>query len=81
MSSQNDAGDIAEILKNIKEFISGSDECMNATGKLHELHASRHDEQYAGRYRHDEMMHDFYQMMELIKLFLISERDSYYGYF
>lgn len=81
MSSQNDAGDIAEILENIKKFISESDECMNATGKSHELHASRHDKQYAGRYRHDEMMHDFYQMMELIKLFLISERDSYYGYF
>lgn len=29
----------------------------------------------------DEIEADFYELMELIKLFLISERDSYYGYF
>ena len=29
----------------------------------------------------DEIESDFYQMLELIKLFMISERDSYYGYF
>ena len=29
----------------------------------------------------DEVEADFYELMELIKLFLISERDSYYGYF
>ena len=29
----------------------------------------------------DEIENDFYQMLELIKLFMISERDSYYGYF
>jgi predicted metal-dependent peptidase len=29
----------------------------------------------------DEIEADFYDLMELIKLFLISERDSYYGYF
>ena len=29
----------------------------------------------------DEIEFDFYQMLELIKLFMISERDSYYGYF
>ena len=28
-----------------------------------------------------EIEADFYNLMELIKLFLISERDSYYGYF
>ncbi|MGN1416260.1 MAG: VWA-like domain-containing protein [Oscillospiraceae bacterium] len=28
-----------------------------------------------------EIESDFYQMLELIKLFMISERDSYYGYF
>lgn len=30
---------------------------------------------------HDEVCADFLEMIELIKLFLISERDSYYGYF
>ena len=29
----------------------------------------------------DEVRTDFLEMVELIKLFLISERDSYYGYF
>ena len=29
----------------------------------------------------EEIEADFYDLMELIKLFLISERDSYYGYF
>ena len=29
----------------------------------------------------EEIEADFYELMELIKLFLISERDSYYGYF
>ncbi len=29
----------------------------------------------------DEIEEDFYQLLELIKLFLISERNSYYGYF
>lgn len=29
----------------------------------------------------DNIETDFYEMLELIKLFLISERDSYYGYF
>ncbi len=29
----------------------------------------------------DEIERDFYGLMELIKLFLISERDTYYGYF
>ena len=29
----------------------------------------------------DEIESDFYEMLELIKLFMISERDSYYGYF
>ena len=29
----------------------------------------------------DEIEADFYDLMELLKLFLISERDSYYGYF
>ena len=29
----------------------------------------------------DEIELDFYEMLELIKLFMISERDSYYGYF
>lgn len=29
----------------------------------------------------DEIESDFYQMLELIKLLMISERDSYYGYF
>lgn len=29
----------------------------------------------------DEIEYDFYQFLELIKLFMISERDSYYGYF
>ncbi|MBQ7782953.1 MAG: hypothetical protein IJ368_03200, partial [Oscillospiraceae bacterium] len=29
----------------------------------------------------DEIESDFFQMLELIKLFMISERDSYYGYF
>ena len=29
----------------------------------------------------DEVKLDFYEMLELIKLFMISERDSYYGYF
>ena len=29
----------------------------------------------------EEFEADFYELMELIKLFLISERDSYYGYF
>lgn len=29
----------------------------------------------------DEVRSDFLEMLELIKLFLISERDSYYGYF
>lgn len=29
----------------------------------------------------EEIESDFYQMLELIKLFMISERDSYYGYF
>ena len=29
----------------------------------------------------DEIESDFYDLMELIKLFLISERDTYYGYF
>ena len=29
----------------------------------------------------DELRADFLELMELIKLFLISERDSYYGYF
>ena len=29
----------------------------------------------------DEIERDFLQMLELIKLFLISERDTYYGYF
>lgn len=29
----------------------------------------------------DEIESDFYQLLERIKLFLISERDSYYGYF
>lgn len=29
----------------------------------------------------DEVCSDFLEMLELIKLFLISERDSYYGYF
>lgn len=29
----------------------------------------------------DEIKSDFFQMLELIKLFMISERDSYYGYF
>ena len=31
--------------------------------------------------RLDEVRSDFLEMLELIKLFLISERDSYYGYF
>ena len=31
--------------------------------------------------RLDEVRSDFLEMMELIKLFLISERDSYYGFF
>lgn len=30
---------------------------------------------------YDEIEYDYFRMMELIKLFLISERDSYYGYF
>lgn len=29
----------------------------------------------------NEIKSDFYRMLELIKLFMISERDSYYGYF
>lgn len=29
----------------------------------------------------DEIEADFYRLLELLKLFLISERDSYYGYF
>ena len=29
----------------------------------------------------EEIEADFYELMELLKLFLISERDSYYGYF
>lgn len=29
----------------------------------------------------EEIEEDFYQMVELIKLFMISERDSYYGFF
>ena len=29
----------------------------------------------------EEIKSDFYEMLELIKLFMISERDSYYGYF
>ena len=29
----------------------------------------------------DEIKSDFYHLLELIKLFMISERDSYYGYF
>ena len=29
----------------------------------------------------DEVRSDFLEMVELMKLFLISERDSYYGYF
>ena len=29
----------------------------------------------------DEIESDFYQLLELIQLFMISERDSYYGYF
>lgn len=45
-------------------------------GNIAEIESGGHEEPAL-----DEVRGDFLEMLELIKLFLISERDSYYGYF